>query len=160
MIRLIPRRRFLAGACAVLAVPHAFAHHGWSSFDTARPIYLAGKVAAVRWQNPHAELKLELAAGLKLPPDLAKRAVPAQQAAVDGPAVLSKAALPQRSDRQWTIELAPLSRMQAWKVEPIRVGETVELVGYTTAGEKGEPVLRVEYLFHNGQAYGLRSSPN
>ena len=29
----------------------------------------------------------------------------------------------------------------------------------TVLDEKGEPVLRAEYLFHAGKAYGLRSSP-
>lgn len=31
----------------------AQAHHGWSSFDPDRPIYLEGTVRKVRWQNPH-----------------------------------------------------------------------------------------------------------
>jgi len=33
------------------------------------------------------------------------------------------------------------------------------VLGYTTSGEKGDPVLRAEYLFVGGRAYGLRSSP-
>lgn len=41
---------------------------------------------------------------------------------------------------------------------PLKVGDRVELIGYT--GVPGKPkLLRVEYLFVNGQAYGLRSSP-
>ena len=44
------RRHILTGAgCALaLAATHrnALAHHGWSSFDQNRPIYLAGKVKA------------------------------------------------------------------------------------------------------------------
>ena len=30
----------------------ALAHHGWSSFDQDRPIYLEGKVVKSVWQNP------------------------------------------------------------------------------------------------------------
>jgi Family of unknown function (DUF6152) len=138
----------------------AWAHHGWSSFDQARPIYLEGKAAAVAWRNPHAELKLELPAeGLKLPPDLATRTLPAQTAPVDGPALLKAAQTPTRKDRRWDIELAPLSRMQAWGVPEIKVGDSVGLLGFTFAGEKGDPVMRVEYLFLAGKTYGLRSSP-
>ena len=33
------------------------------------------------------------------------------------------------------------------------------LLGFTLAGEKGEAVMRVEYLFAAGKVYALRSSP-
>lgn len=138
----------------------AWAHHGWSSFDQTRPLYLEGKVAQVAWRNPHVELKLELpAAGLKLPADLATRSLPAQAAPVDGPGLLKAAQLPTRKDRRWEIELAPLSRMQAWGVPEIKVGDALAMLGFTFAGEKGDAVFRVEYLFAAGKAYGLRSSP-
>jgi hypothetical protein len=155
---MIQRRLFIATLIGV-GLP-ARAHHGWSSFDQTRPLYLEGKVAQVAWRNPHVELKLDLPAeGLKLPADLATRALPAQAAPVDGPALLKAAQLPTRKDRRWEIELAPLSRMQAWGVPEIKVGDALALVGFTFAGEKGDAVLRVEYLFAGGKAYGLRSSP-
>jgi len=156
----IGRRRLLAAATlAGLGVAPARAHHGWSSFDTGRPIYLEGKVGTVQWRNPHAELRLEVTAGLKLPPDLANRPVPRQSASVDGPALLARAVLPRRTDRVWTIELAPLTRMNAWSVPQLKTGDTVSMVGFTFIEEKGDPILRVEYLFVGGQAYPLRSSP-
>jgi hypothetical protein len=150
---------------AVLAIPAAglaplaLAHHGWSSFDQDRPIYLEGRVIKSVWQNPHAELEIELPANLALPGDLAQRAVPAQSAGVDGKALLARAVLPTRRDRRWEIELAPLTRLQAWQVAEIKTGAAVSMVGFTFTGEKGDAVLRVEYLFVNGKAYGLRSSP-
>ena len=64
------RRTFILGIPFVLASRPLWAHHGWSSFDETRPIYLAGKAARVRWQNPHAELILELANPLVLPANL------------------------------------------------------------------------------------------
>lgn len=152
------RRQFLAAAAAFAALP-ARAHHGWSSFDADRPLYLRGTVTKVRWANPHAEFDLVVAAGLALPADLAKRAVPAQSAPVDGPAVLAKAALPTRKAATWNVELAPLSRMEAWKVERLKDGETVEVVGFGFPDSKPGAVLRAEYLFRGGKAYGLRSSP-
>lgn len=137
----------------------AWAHHGWSSFDQDRPLYLQGKAANVQWRNPHAELVLELAQPLRLPADLAQRAVPAQTANVDGRALLAKTSLPTRPDTRWQVELAPLTRLQLWRVPEIRNGTELEVVGFTFTGEKGEALLRAEYLFLGGQAYGLRSSP-
>jgi Family of unknown function (DUF6152) len=150
---------FALAAASSLALPRAFAHHGWSSFDQDRPIYLEGKVSKVAWRNPHVELELELPADLKLPPDLSRRTVPAQSASVDGARLLASAVLPTRRDKRWEIELAPLTRMAAWNVPEIQPGESVSLVGFTLTGEKGEAVLRAEYLFVGGKAYGLRSSP-
>jgi Family of unknown function (DUF6152) len=153
------KRRLLLGAPVWVSLP-AWAHHGWSSFDQNRPIYLEGKASKVAWRNPHVELQLELPAnGMKLPADLGTRSLPAQSAPVDGPALLKGAQLPLRKDRQWEIELAPLSRMQAWAVPEIKAGDSLAMIGFTFAGEKGQAILRVEYLFAGGKTYGLRSSP-
>ena len=152
------QRRLMLTAPLLAWLP-ARAHHGWSSFDQNRPLWLEGRVAKVSWANPHAELVLELPAEPKLPADLAGRALPAQSAAVDGPALLKAAQLPTRKDRRWAIELAPLSRMEAWKVKPIQAGDTVAVLGFTFTGEKGAAVLRAEYLFAGGGVYGLRSAP-
>lgn len=143
---------------AGLCLP-ALAHHGWSSFDQNRPIYLEGKVVKSVWQNPHVELLIDLPAGLKLPADLAQRPLPAQTAPVDGKALLAKAVVPTRQDRRWEIELAPLSRVQAWSVAEIKPGDSVAVLGFTFTGEKGVAILRAEYLFVSGKTYGLRSSP-
>ena len=137
----------------------AMALHGWSSFDQDRPIYLEGKVFKSVWQNPHVELLIDLPAGMKLPADLAQRTLPAQTAPVDGKALLAKAAVPTRQDRRWEIELAPLSRVQAWNVAEIKPGDSVAVLGFTFAGEKGAAILRAEYLFVSGKIYALRSSP-
>jgi hypothetical protein len=151
------RRLFLGGLALVPL--GARAHHGWSSFDTSRPLYLEGRAVNVAWRNPHAEFDLDVAPDLRLPADLAQRTLPAQAAAVDGPGLLKAAQLPTRRDKRWHIELAPLTRMQAWKVPEIKDNDAVAMLGFTFAGEKGDAVLRVEYLFLGGKAYGLRSSP-
>ena len=153
------RRTLIAFGASALALPKAFAHHGWSSFDQERPIYLEGKVLKVSWRNPHAELEIEIPPDLKLPADLARRPVPVQSASVDGARLLAGAMLPTRRDKVWEIELAPLTRMEAWKVPEIKVGESISVLGFTLIGEKGDAVLRAEYLFAGGKAYGLRSSP-
>jgi hypothetical protein len=151
------RRRFVVSA-ALVGLP-AWAHHGWSSFDQTRPIYLEGQARKVTWRNPHAELELELPAELKLPADLARRAVPAQSAPVDGPKLLAAAQLPKRKDKVWEIELAPLTRLEAWQVAEIKPGTNLSVLGFTFNDEKGEAVLRAEYVWVAGKAYGMRSSP-
>jgi len=153
------RRHVLLAAGSLLLMPRAWAHHGWSSFDQSRPLYLEGKAAKVSWRNPHAEVQLDMPAELKLPADLAARALPAQSAGVDGPALQKAAQLPTRKDRRWAVELAPLTRMDAWKVPEIQPGDTLGVLGFTFSGEKGDAVLRAEYLYLGGRAYGLRSSP-
>lgn len=156
------RRTWLAAACLggpTLVVSGARAHHGWSSFDLERPLFLEGRAAKVAWRNPHVELELELPGELRLPADLASRTLPAQQASVDGPGLLKAARLPTRRERRWQVELAPLTRMQAWKVPEIRNGDSLAVLGFTFAGERGEAVLRAEYLWLAGGAYGLRSGP-
>ena len=152
------QRRSLLVLAAALPLA-ARAHHGWSSFDPDRPLYLEGTVRKVRWQNPHAELELEVPASLQLPADLAQRAVPAQTSPVDGKALLARTTLPTRQDRTWEIELAPLTRMQAWQVPEIKPGTVLSVVGFTLREEKGDAVLRAEYLFVDGKAYALRSGP-
>jgi len=157
------KRRDLLKTSLALSVTSAasvtHAHHGWSGFDQDRPIYLEGRVVKAVWQNPHAELELEVPVTLNLPPDLQQRALPVQTAPVDGKALLARAVVPNRKDRRWEIELAPLTRMQSWKVAEIKPGAQVAMLGFTFAGERGDAILRVEYLFVDGKVYGLRSSP-
>ena len=155
------RRLFLASTAltTLAALRPVWAHHGWSGFDLTRPVYLEGRLARVSWRNPHAELDLDLRPDLKLPADLASRNLPAQTAPVDAAQLLKITQLPTRRDRLWHIELAPLTRMDAWKVAPLTVGQTVALIGYTAEGEKGDPVLRAEWLFVDGKVVPLRSPP-
>lgn len=158
----LSRRQFHHASVAAglaLATPLALGHHGWSSFDLNRPIWLSGKAQKVAWRNPHAELSLELEPGLRVPADLAQRKLPAQVASVDGVRLATTAEVPRRADKVWQVELAPLTRMDAWKVPEIVAGDSLGVLGFTFQGERGEAILRAEYLFLKGQVYGLRSGP-
>ncbi len=137
---------------------NSFAHHGWSSFDESRPIYLAGVVKSIKWQNPHAEITITLATDLKLPADLAKRSTPVQAASVDGAKIISSAALPKKRG-DWVLELSPMSRIEAWKVSEPKVGDMIAAVGFTFKDEKGASLARIEYLMVGDKLYGLRSMP-
>ena len=155
----LQRRHFVVLGTATFVPGVGLAHHGWSSFDQDKPIYLEGKAESVAWRNPHAELKLRLTPNLQLPADLATRKMPAQSAGVDAARIVAAARLPTRKDAVWEIELAPLTRMQAWQVAEVKPGQTVGVIGFAFAGEKGDPILRAEFLFVDGKAYGLRSAP-
>lgn len=45
-------------AAALLVPLPALAHHGWSGQDNAHVTTLEGKIAAVRYRNPHGEIDL------------------------------------------------------------------------------------------------------
>ena len=151
------RRRLVLIGIAAACAP-VLAHHGWSSFDQDRPLFLSGTVKSVRWQNPHVELIAPAAIYALGNADLPGRKAPAQSQSVDGNAVLGKAAVPAQSAGDWEIELAPLSRVSAWGVAELKPGDRVEVVGYALASGDRR-VLRVEYLFAQGKAFGMRSSP-
>jgi acetyl-CoA acetyltransferase len=151
-------RPLLATVAAASFAVAALAHHGWSSFDETKVIYLEGTVKTSKWQNPHAELVLETS-GAAPPATLASAQVPAQSTAVNAASVLGSAKAPGRKDKAWTIELAPLTRMNAWNVAEIKAGEKLAVVGYTLKDEKSAPTLRVEYLVRDGKVTPLRSSP-
>jgi hypothetical protein len=45
---------------ALLAVPAlAFAHHGWSEYDSSKPLKLTGRVLASGYEHPHGFVRLE-----------------------------------------------------------------------------------------------------
>jgi hypothetical protein len=151
--------KLLFSTALLLAAAPLAAHHGWSSFDQDAPLYLEGQVKSVRWQNPHAEAVVEVGAGQKLPADLSGRSLPAQSQSVDGAAILKKVQ-PAAATGEWELEFAPLSRMQAWGLEqPLKAGDRIEVIGYASPKLANGRLMRVEYLFVNGKAYGLRSSP-
>ncbi len=150
--------RALLASVSALSAAAVFAHHGWSSFDETKPIYLEGVVKSVKWQNPHAEFMLEVN-GTAPPAALTRFAVPKQSANIDAVVILGTAKAPTRKDNVWEVELAPITRMDAWKVAPVKVGEKISVVGYTFKDEKGDAILRVEFLIGNGKVTPLRSAP-
>jgi Family of unknown function (DUF6152) len=159
-MKLVQTRRAVVAALSLTAIaPQTFAHHGWSSFDETKPIYLEGTVKSVKWQNPHAELVLDITRNASMPADLPKVQVPKQTAPVDASSVLTRATVPMRKDAAWTIELAPISRLEAWKVEPVKAGEKIAIVGYTFKDEKGDAILRAEFLIRGTSVTPLRSAP-
>lgn len=55
-------RRVVVGPAAALSLAASFvpiaayAHHGWSDYDEARPVTLSGPIDESRYENPHATI--------------------------------------------------------------------------------------------------------
>lgn len=163
---MLMRRKVILGTTSLVLASQltahssaVLAHHGWSSFDEKAPLLLSGKLKKVQWQNPHVMIWIDVPRDLKLPADFAKRTVPPQVNNVDTGTILAAVKVPTALGVEWEVELAPLSRVQAWQIPELKVGDSVEVVGYTFAGQKGERVLRAEFVFVGAKAYGLRSAP-
>ena len=53
------RRFFILTAALLLVGGGALAHHGWGSYDAARPFSIRGEVETLRWQNPHVHVNVK-----------------------------------------------------------------------------------------------------
>jgi hypothetical protein len=52
--------RALAIAGLVLAAPAvALAHHGWGSYDAAKPVTITGPIETVKYENPHVTITIK-----------------------------------------------------------------------------------------------------
>ena len=47
-----------AAVLALAIAAPAFAHHGWSSYDTDKTIRVTAPLSAVKWGNPHGSAKV------------------------------------------------------------------------------------------------------
>ena len=108
----------LIGAFA-LAGP-AIAHHGWGSYDAAKPVTVTGPILTSKYENPHATLTVKGA------------------------------------DKEWTVTLAPTSRMgnRGASVAVVSVGKSISAYGYPSTVEKDE--MRAERITIDGKSYEMR----
>lgn len=49
-------RTVTALAAVALAAGAAVAHHGWGSYDAAKPVTVAGAILTSKFENPHATI--------------------------------------------------------------------------------------------------------
>jgi hypothetical protein len=49
-------RTMTAVTALALAAGVAFAHHGWGSYDAAKPVTVAGAILTSKFENPHATI--------------------------------------------------------------------------------------------------------
>ncbi len=53
------RGLILATTVAALAGGSAFAHHGWGSYDAAKPVTVSGPILTSKFENPHATITVK-----------------------------------------------------------------------------------------------------
>jgi hypothetical protein len=50
-------KRIIIGAGAIaMTAGAAFAHHGWGSYDAAKPVTVSGPILTSKYENPHVTL--------------------------------------------------------------------------------------------------------
>jgi hypothetical protein len=113
------KRMLLLTALLALAAPAA-AHHGWGSYDAAKPVTVTGPILQSKYENPHASITVK------------------------------------GSDKEWTVTLAPTSRMsnRGATAEVVAAGKTVAAYGYPSTVEKDE--MRAERITIDGKTYEMR----
>ena len=52
-------RRLLAILAAATLAGAAFAHHGWSEYDSSQELKLTGKIVESGYEHPHGHVRLE-----------------------------------------------------------------------------------------------------
>ncbi len=130
------RRAVLALAlAALLSVPAAEAHHGWSSYNTQVPLYLEGIVAEVQWRNPHPELVVVIEAPARAV-DPSRVALPSDATGAQLGDALARAQ-PVAPGR-YTLHLPPIARLERAGVSaPPRAGERLVAIAYASCSEVG-----------------------
>ena len=53
------KRLFMLGIAAALAAAPAFAHHGWSEYDSSAALNLSGTILESGYEHPHGHIRLE-----------------------------------------------------------------------------------------------------
>ncbi len=125
-------------------------------------VYLQGVVIATNWQGSATTVTVKTAATAP-PAALTRFAIPKHKptAAIDPVLVLGTAKAPSANEKMWIIELASQATLEAWRITPMKVGETVAVVGYVNGkvSNAKTPTLLAEYLVGNGTVTPLRALP-
>ncbi|WP_152625496.1 DUF6152 family protein [Pseudomonas amygdali] len=138
--------KFLLSAALVLGVATtaathtatAWAHHGWSSFDTWHAYYVLGTVTYVRWGNPHSEITLKVDS-TKVPKGLKERVLPMGADERSANATLASARPYAGEAKELRLVLAGPTWMEKWGLNrPLKEGEKIEVVGYLNSAEDHE----------------------
>ena len=112
---------------AALSIPLvAWAHHGWSEYDSSKVLKLTGKIVEAGYEHPHGHIRFE-AKG---------------EGATAG--------------KTWTVTLAPPSRMEnrGLQKEWLKPGASATVEGYPNRSKPEE--MRAERILINGKTIELR----
>jgi hypothetical protein len=119
---LMRRIAVVAGLMPALAL----AHHGWSEYDTTKPLKLTGKIVESGYEHPHGHIRFETAA---------------ENAG---------------AGKTWHVVLAPPSRMERRGLakEALKPGASATVEGYANRGKPEE--MRAERITIDGKTVELR----
>jgi hypothetical protein len=53
------KRTIVVLATGALLIGTAAAHHGWGSYDAAKPVTVTGPIVAAKYENPHATISVK-----------------------------------------------------------------------------------------------------
>lgn len=113
-------------AFAVLIATPAFAHHGWSEYDSDKLLKVSGKVLEFGYEHPHGHVKMETVGG------------------------------DAKAGKTWNVILAPPSRMErrGLSKEMLKPGSSATVEGYANKSKPEE--MRAERIIVNGKTIELR----
>ena len=121
---------------ALLSVPAAEAHHGWSSYNTQVPLYLEGTRRRSQWRNPHPELVVVIEAPARaVDPSKVSAAVRRGRGRSSETRWLArKPPVPGR----YAVHLPPIARLERAGVSaPPKAGERLVAIAYASCSEAG-----------------------
>jgi hypothetical protein len=110
-----------------LALPvAAIAHHGWSEYDSTKPLKLTGKILESGYEHPHGFVRLDTTGS------------------------------DAKAGKTWHVVLAPPSRMEARGLakDKLAKGRSATVEGYANRGKPEE--LRAERIIVDGKTIELR----
>jgi hypothetical protein len=115
-----------AGLAAALFAASAFAHHGWSEYDSSKPVRLSGKIVESGYEHPHGHVRLETKGNGTT------------------------------AGKTWSVVLAPPSRMEfrGLSKEMLKAGGEASVEGYPNRDKPEE--LRAERITIQGKTIELR----
>ena len=161
--RSTPRHYAALGSAIAVAIATCFFSSDAVANDNPS-LYLAGRVLSVDERDAILTVTIERN-DASPPPALARFAVPkTNDRATQDDAVwmLGSAKVADRTVARWRVEVASRATLAAWSVAPIKVGDTLAVVGYAVGtNDKSSPrdTLQAHYLIGNGKVVPLRAFP-
>ncbi|WOB24483.1 MULTISPECIES: hypothetical protein [Xanthomonas] len=136
------RRRMILGAVALAAASllpalPAFAHHGWSGFDTDHLVYIAGTVSSDGvWGNPHSLFDVTLDSNL--PARTPRLAIPKELQDPEDSTRVNAAPSYKGPNQKLEIIIAPPTWSGRWGLgRALKIGERFQAVGYINRTDGG-----------------------
>lgn len=156
--------RYAVLGCAIAASIATCGLSGVAAGNDNPSLYLAGRVLSVDDRHTMVTVTIERNDAAP-PPALARFAVPKTNDRAtqdDAVLMLGSATVTDRAVPRWRVEVASRATLAAWSVAPVKVGDTLAVVGYAGSAadkSKARDSLQAHYLIGNGKVVPLRALP-